>query len=361
LPIGFVKRQGFLAMNCLACHAGQVQGQMFIGVPNRNIDLHGLFNDMAILNPVGGLVLRTAATSLGPERGLVTTFGMEQMSLQFRDQNMDLKLIPNFWGFFSDAVAKVPAWWNLNYKTHAFTDAVIPLTPRIFVTSAAAVWESGPDFRAYESAVSDAFELGKSTVPPKFPGPINLDLAAFGRKSFDQNCARCHGHYDRQGQILNYPNRIVSLSNVGTDPMRLDLENGYQTALDFLVKSWVALDFKNSVNSPTGYLAPPLIGIWATAPYLHNGSVPTLEDLLNPGRRPLVWEKSADPDDYDLVKVGMRYRPLENSSWHSDLSRGQQGLVYDTTKAGHSNQGHDYPDLLDEDEKRAVLEFLKLL
>ena len=103
-----------------------------------------------------------------------------------------------------------------------------------------------------------------------------------------------------------------------------------------------------------GYVAPPLDGIWATAPYLHNGSVPTLESLLNSTLRPRYWARSGRSDDYNLDAVGWNFevlsKPGRKAPW-----------LYRTDLPGYGNQGHTYGDALSASERRAILEYLKTL
>ena len=117
---------------------------------------------------------------------------------------------------------------------------------------------------------------------------------------FSQNCAECHGTYGPQG---NYPNKIVSIEEVGTDPVRLNaLSPQHRTAYG---QSWFGnFGEHDVVADPGGYVAPPLDGIWASGPYFHNGSVPTLWHVLHSDQRPKVWSRSED--GYDCQKVGRR-------------------------------------------------------
>ena len=117
--------------------------------------------------------------------------------------------------------------------------------------------------------------------------------------------------------------------------------------------SWFAKSEPRSWFVPdTGYVAPPLDGIWITAPYLHNGSVPTLEDLLNSPQRPVYWSRTGESAEYDYKKVGWRYERPEKpkGDW-----------TFDTTLPGYSNQGHYFGDKLSQGERTAVIEYLKTL
>lgn len=98
------------------------------------------------------------------------------------------------------------------------------------------------------------------------------------------------------------------------------------------------------------YAARPLHGVWAAAPYLHNGSVPTLADLLTPpDERPK--EFPLGHRDYDPEKLGFR----------TDLPREQWKYTVKTAETGNGNGGHTYGTDLSGDEKKALLEYLKTL
>jgi hypothetical protein len=106
------------------------------------------------------------------------------------------------------------------------------------------------------------------------------------------------------------------------------------------------------MNSPLfAYKARPLDGIWATAPYLHNGSVPTLYDLLLPAaERPKSF--NVGTREYDPAKVGYVSAPTAPGN----------GFTFDTTKRGNSNVGHDYQvGTLTEEQRLALVEYMKTL
>jgi hypothetical protein len=115
---------------------------------------------------------------------------------------------------------------------------------------------------------------------------------------------------------------------------------------------------KRMVVEPAGYVAPPLDGVWASAPYLHNGSVPTLRDLFYPERRPVIWQRTEN--GYDQENIGLevsRFDELPAGTTDPRVRR----TFFDTRQFGKSNAGHLFPTQLAEDEKQAVLEYLKTL
>jgi hypothetical protein len=127
-----------------------------------------------------------------------------------------------------------------------------------------------------------------------------------------------------------------------------------------------------------GYRAPPLVGIWASAPYLHNGSVPTLRDLfeydvddLAPGEtaRPPAWARVYDvkaEESYDFERVGLTVEivvdmPADPALPYDRVESTEWRRIYDTSQPGKSNRGARTcgPNLKSKAEKEAVIEFLK--
>ena len=108
----------------------------------------------------------------------------------------------------------------------------------------------------------------------------------------------------------------------------------------------------SKLEATDGYLAPPLDGIWASAPYLHNGSVPTLEQLLEPRLRPKCFQRYNDSLRYDFKRVGWQYQTPA-------VCKGV--TVFDTSLYGKGNGGHDYGSELSANARRALLEYLKTL
>ena len=178
--------------------------------------------------------------------------------------------------------------------------------------------------------------------PPRFPLAIDQPLAAAGADVFRTECASCHAPGQaRFGQA-------VPVSEIGTDRHRLDTWtkasadalNGHGAGRD-----WAFSGFRTT----DGYVAGSLEGLWLRAPYLHNGSVPSLADLLEPvERRPTQFWRGYDV--IDPVKVGFITQGAEAQA---------AGTPYDTSRPGNSNAGHTYGTQLAPELKRALLEYLK--
>jgi hypothetical protein len=182
-------------------------------------------------------------------------------------------------------------------------------------------------------------------APQPFPGPIDAALAAQGGAVFARDCAACHGTYDADRQLVAFPNWQ---GDVGSDRARLDILT--EDLLDTVRLSPYGQHF--DVPATDGYSAPPLTGIWASAPYLANGSVPTLWHLLHPSERPAIFRVGGHR--LDLARVGIDLDPP------ADYVPWAIATEIDTTTFGLGHQGHEAEfDGLSEADKTALLEYLK--
>jgi hypothetical protein len=107
---------------------------------------------------------------------------------------------------------------------------------------------------------------------------------------------------------------------------------------------------------------PPLLTASATAPYFHNASVPTIYHVLNSKARPKIFTRSfrSDKEDYDTARLGWRITILADPP-DLKMPPHERRRIYDTSRPGQSNAGHTFGDDLSDDERRAVIEYLKTL
>ncbi|MCG6873985.1 MAG: hypothetical protein LJE97_02725 [Betaproteobacteria bacterium] len=180
--------------------------------------------------------------------------------------------------------------------------------------------------------------------PPKYPYPIDPALAEVGKGVFEATCAGCHAS-ERTGKRM-------PLSAVNTDPERMRTWSRDNAVAANKVVSDFGIERKGLVEAPLdGYNPPFLDGIWLRAPYLHNGSVPTLRDLLEPAAaRPKIFWRGYDV--YDPKNVGFVSQGAEAE---------RVGTKHDTSLRANSNVGHEMGTGLSDDEKDALLEYLKTL
>ena len=349
---------GGWVMNCLACHAGKVAGRVIPGLPNSHFVLATLTEDVRTLKlqmgkPLTHLDLGSLKIPLGQSRGTTNSvvFGVALGALRDDDLNLrrDVKP-PKLLHHDVDA----PPFWNIRRKQHLYSDGFASKSPRPLLQFVMLPQNSGATLRSWEGDFRDILAWIESLESPPYPWKIDPQLAETGRIAFEQKCTRCHGTY---GKNASYPERIVPIDLVQTDDVRLkSLSVEYRKGMR---GSWFG-DYGKAayIDNPGGYVAPPLNGIWATAPYLHNGSVPTLWHLLHPDQRPAVWKRTED--GYDQVNVGLEVSTFE--ALPADVkSAAEKRDFFDTHLTGKSAVGHSFPDELTEDEKHAVLEYLKTL
>jgi hypothetical protein len=179
---------------------------------------------------------------------------------------------------------------------------------------------------------------------PKYPFAIDQMLAQTGAPIYEAECAACHAFGGKR------TGTVIPLDEIGTDRHRLDMwtKNAATTYNAYGAgHEWQFSHFRTT----NGYVSVPLDGLWLRAPYLHNGSVPSLTDLLEPvAQRPQRFWRGYDV--YDRVKTG----------FVSDGPDAQRlGSFYDTTLPGNANAGHLYGTTLPPESKRALLEYLKTL
>jgi len=242
--------------------------------------------------------------------------------------------------------------------------------------------------------------LSYKLKPPQWPvelfGAIDQQKAARGKALFDQTCALCHETYSKVGELNEY--QLFPLSVVGTDPsVAINFERTVMTtegpkrfgdaAFEIVTKVKEAYyrehnvpdseqaKWEQRVSRPAPVFRSPLHdyqkypdtqqhgifraktlkGIWATAPFLHNGSVPTIFDLLHPAaERPKTFRLGTR--EYDPVKLGYVY---EGDRFQTAANA--QPFTFDTRISGNWNTGHEwwfYSRLSDQD-RYDIIEFLK--
>lgn len=367
-PAGFgVADNGDVGIDCLLCHAGRFRGETVIGLSNNRLDLRGLVEDLQNLPaaiealkmrdlpaPYDALVQSIPSTMV-PEpyasvqvptgaAGVNDGFGLGlSTSKEYGSPPADLE---TFMGY-QDA----QPWWTIRHKERTYSDGAgnaegiytMMSTLLAFGLSFAELATYLPTFvaiRHYQCSL-DAPRWKSADLPA-----VDAALAEEGRSIFDARCASCHGRYDGAA----FPNVVVSAAEIGTDPLRVD--NFTRTEADWF--NGFIPEERYEMTDTDGYLAPALVGIWASAPYLHNGSVPTLRALLDPSARPPRWRRSSG--DFDAIDVGLTFDVVSEPA-DRDTIEGRK--VVDTTVEGMSNTGHAIE--LSPSERDAVLEYLKTL
>ena len=355
-----VSDNGDWTLNCFGCHGGTVYGKPVPGAPNNLFALQTLTEEIrATKFRVGAALSRMDIGSLliplGSTHGTTNAvvFGIGLMNRRDPQLNLISAAPQRFDHHDMDA----PPWWYFYKRPNLYIDGFAEKGHRGLMQFTL-IPENGPEFfKSHEDDFKDVFAYISSLRPPAYTSSIKATLAERGKSLFQDHCAECHGTY---GEAWTYPNRRIPLDEIQTDPVRLHAlprSGRSKYAASWFAHAGEEAEQVTEVN-PDGYVAPPLDGIWASAPYFHNGSVPTLWHVLNPQARPKVWRRKAL--QLDEVKVGLQIESVREVP--VDLrDPASKRSYFDTTVRGKSNEGHDYPEVLDQAEKSAVLEYLKTL
>jgi mono/diheme cytochrome c family protein len=399
MPLGFSERRrviDFTGPNCAVCHTGRVitpdhpQGRIIPGMPANTVDLQAFFQFLFAcagdrrFTPDHLIPLMDAERPLGPVERVAYRLVIPILQGQLLARKAKLA------HYFGDASSH-PRWgpgrvdtfntFKFDQFADLYADIDIPISERYGTVDLPPIWSQdrrhglwlhwdGNNDSVRERNFSAALAAGASLAnleaekdrlfalqawleyglkPPPYPFPIDQALAARGEPVYRQRCADCHAF---DGGMIG---QVTPIEAIGTDRGRLDsyteqfrqIQRAYTAEQSFAFRRF---------RKTAGYANLPLDGLWARAPYLHNGSVPTLADLLSPeDRRP---ERFHIGDIvYDPARVGFRH--------HSPSAPdGRALMVLDTGLYGNGNQGHSGPGYgtdLPDDDKRALIEYLKTL
>lgn len=358
-PLGYVATEdGNLVMNCLACHAGKVAGKVIPGLPNSHFALQSLTEDVRVtkltmFRKPGHLDLASLKLPLGTTHGTTNSvvFGVILGNLRDADMNVD-RTRPDPLQIHHDMDA--PPLWNVRKKTSLYADGFAPKNHRVLMQFMLLPTNDRETLISWEDDFREIQAWIESLSAPKYPFPVDDKLASQGRAVFNKKCSRCHGTYGPDG---TYDQILVPLEEVGTDPVRLHALN--REHREWMRDGWMSRYGQDPVDvEPAGYVAPPLDGIWASAPYFHNGSVPTLWHVLHSNRRPAVWKRTEN--GYDQTRVGLEITEFDALPQGIETAY-ELRSHFDTTRPGKSAAGHTFPDALSVSEKQQLLEYLKTL
>lgn len=356
--------------NCFSCHASRLNGQVVLGLGNSFSN----YTDGAnfIFRYLNWRVKRTYGKesevwanyeeqaawlrAIGKQvklhnPGQNPAYLIEEACIAYRNQSdLSYRPEPMYIPAPDQIGSDVPPLWNLDKKKVLYYNGMGrgDFAKLIMQVLTSGVHDS-TQARKIHTRFRDITAYLRTLQPPPFPGKIDTELTAKGELVYYENCAECHGTY---GDSITYPNDIVAMPIIQTDAAYAQYIM-HSPLSDWANGSWLSQSQPWAVGKPSyGYVAPPLDGVWATAPYLHNGAVPDLISLLDSRRRPTYWQRSGRDDDYNLQTVGWNYTARSN---------GKGDWTYNTTLPGSGNMGHYFGDELTENERWAVIEYLKTL
>ena len=460
---------GEIGVTCHACHSGVVGTTedgprlgLAFGGGSSLADLNLLLRDML---PLGWEASAAMVLNLTRSRG---TNNASLINMAFVVGVHSPEVLAGVVTSGSTASMDTPAWWNMGHRPAKFVDGVFAMdTPRIDMVFYAPLlgatpesqdWmrENGPDLNTWVESLKS----------PPYPLPIDEHLAKEGARLFHEidlwaperqnpvrepdggngSCASCHGayasRYVEDPAFLDMPElegmagNITPLDIIGTDPERVLTNNesvqqaGAKSFFGYPETAGTDQDCgpQNRADlrgdREIGYLAPPLYGVWASAPYFHNGSVPNVWEVLQPADRKPIWKRASKPARqdqrgkvimgfdtdldraYDAQKLGWKYEtvkcellgllnpmatpfvgcnpgnedsePLGETILHLPYSKlmlawnllfppiitNQQmedRKIYNTKMYAQGNEGHELSAVLTDEERLAILEYLKTL
>jgi mono/diheme cytochrome c family protein len=353
--------KGNLVVNCFSCHGGKVAGKTIPGAGNTHVDLTTFRTDLLRLRALDSGKDPSSVKEIGNDRIVFnyhkgfTNAVIFEVGNWVRDDPKAMRAVLANPAMIQHHDMNPPAWWTTKKKDRLYCDAFAPKTPRQNMPFARARGQENwvEKWHALEPIFVNIYQYIDELEVPKYPFEIDAQLAAKGKPLFERTCAKCHGTYGPDGK---YPNRVIPIEVVGTDPVRLHAVP--KEDREWSNKGWLQYNGQYPVwLESTGYRAPPLDGIWASAPYFHNGAAPTLWAVMNPTKRPKVWKRTED--GYDKTKVGLEVEEFD--AVPKNLTPRIRRMYYDTSHKGNSAAGHTFPDVLNADEKVAVIEYLKTL
>ena len=357
-----------ISPNCLQCHADSLRGEYVIGLPNTTFDFtvdmtfasryikksleyrygdsskewaasYPFIRAMEAVSPH----IQTEVVGANPADKLAAVLAAHRDPIDLSwntEQQLDLpnEVVP----------ADPPAWWLLKYKNAMFASGIGRGDfARLMMASSLLTLTDTTRARVIDNQFVHVKAFIESLEAPKYPYAIDNDLAIEGELLFEKHCFKCHG------TPSEYPNYLVDLSVIKTDSLLASSNFAYPNFINWYNKSWFNKgEGRAYLEKGSGYVAPPLNGLWATAPYLHNGSVPTVYHILNSKERPTYWVKNSSSFDLDSLQLGWQF---------TERNRKVDKYVYDTSIPGYGNQGHTFADDLFDNDRFAIIEYLKTL
>lgn len=398
-------------LNCASCHSGQVnvngEARIYVGMGSNLIDLlefQKFFTEVALDPRFNGKDIVAEIEKHDLEKNILNRLALKLIGVNLiRDQLLQVRARLSY---YHDQPEYGPGRFDTFSPAKALLnwpfDKLDP-AERVGIASFPSVWLQeqrrgmqlhwdGNNQSLEERNRSAAFGTGanptildrrylrqvetwlKDLEPPAFPGPIDAERAAAGEGIYARYCADCHGATGRDftGDKVG---TVIPIAEIGTDRARLD-NYTYQLAVNQnqLYATFGKERFRH-FRKTNGYAAAPLDGVWLRAPYLHNGSVPTLAALLTPpeARPKNFWRGTVT---YDLEKVGFVYQTPDltkadrrhafchlsdgtGSSFCGSKQPHNNGLCNAGKCLGNGNYGHRYGTELSAEQKLSLIEYLK--
>jgi mono/diheme cytochrome c family protein len=394
LPVGVSQRnvQGLdrVFLNCAVCHAGTVRSspeaepRVYLGMPANTVDLQAFQNFLfrcAAEGSFTSLLVPQIDAQGGEGLDLLNRFLMKNYAVYvLKDRLLQLR---DLFAFSLREPPFGPGRFDTFNPPKALLHFPMDKVPRrewVGAVDFPSIWLQGPrksskmqlhwdgnNRSVEERNRSAAFGTGAfpptldresvrrvedwllTREPDKYPFPRDEKLSAQGANLYATHCSHCHGKDGRDftGSLVG---SVTDIEDIRTDRSRLDSYSDELCASQNTLYAGYEEERFQHFRKTHGYANMPLDGIWLRAPYLHNGSVPTLRDLLEPPeKRPKSFYRGCDV--YDPKRVGFVQDVAQEG--------GRTHFLYKVDEAGNGNSGHEYATNLSGAEKDAIVEYLK--
>lgn len=420
MGVGLINRNGAegFTFSCAACHSSNLFGKTVLGLTNRfpranetfmrgkfllkfthptffkfynhatNAEISMLKQTKRNLNSVGmvrpiqlGLDTSLAQVALSLNRRADDAYATQSDYYANHPRQDVLDKIP--------ADSKPAVWWNLKYKNRWLSDGSVvggnPIITNLLwneIGRGTNLHDLEKWIRENQNIIQELTTAVFSIEAPRITdffseSAIELGRAKHGEVLFNQNCAKCHGHYEKKwsepgAEILPIRDQIqtthvkykdqTKVVDVGTDKYRyLGMKS-----LEQLNRLEISKLYGVRIEAQKGYVPPPLVGIWARWPYMHNNSMPSLCSVLTRSdKRPQFYysgEALNTKTDFDFQCNGYPLGTKTPSSWKT------KEHFYSSKKIGLSNYGHDDrifikngEEIFSAEDKKDLIQFLQTL
>ncbi|MFP6582912.1 MAG: hypothetical protein VCD00_10205 [Candidatus Hydrogenedentota bacterium] len=415
--------------NCFGCHAGVVDGKVVAGLGNNNVmqrpprpegteGPNMMAMAAALKTPAEKKVMMALmATGRGVSSPIAEVtnrgdnygpFAVWAHGAQLEDPANKGLVVSRDKTELTDLieVTKIPPvdpmpWWLMKYKTrdYWYGDGAPTDAAHFSFNFTGSQANANDMHESHVASTAKALAFARETQSPVFPKSLDARLVQRGADLFHgriepsdatafKACFECHGTYTKKLPDADFTKpgswnvayEGEELKKVRTDGTYNEVVQALRPISEHINKM---KDYYLAQEKPElapvfdhlegkGYVPPPLVGVWATAPYFHNGSVPTVEAVLNSKLRPEIWSREQSPYEYDLESIGLEFTPMSRMEFDASAEKAakatyksraslDQMFIYDTEGFGRGNMGHTFGDTLTNDERAAIMEFLKSL